>query len=158
MARTYGVVGVVGISAVDGPSGWCVLHQCGAHLCGSEWPEWYIGRCRRGVFTACGRLGPDFQRLRTGGGLPAAFVAIRLVAGDRQTGALKLELQHPMSAFTRMTAKSLVLFFGWVIALLAPTAGVLLWKSYGGTIFWPELAAVVFGHLLNAGLTIALAC
>ncbi len=29
------------------------------------------------------------------------FVAIRLVAGDRQSGALKLELQHPMSPLSR---------------------------------------------------------
>jgi ABC-2 type transport system permease protein len=32
-----------------------------------------------------------------------------------------------------------------------------LWNSYGGSIYPPELAAVAFGHLLNAGLTIALA-
>src|SRR5215469_6700849 len=29
------------------------------------------------------------------------FVAIRLVGGDRQSGALKLELQQPLSPFTR---------------------------------------------------------
>jgi hypothetical protein len=34
---------------------------------------------------------------------------------------------------------------------------VLLWKSYGGSVYPPELASVVFGHFLNAGLTIALA-
>src|SRR5207248_5409711 len=33
----------------------------------------------------------------------------------------------------------------------------LLWKSYGGALYAPELAAVAAGHLLNAGLTIALA-
>src|SRR6266581_2873179 len=36
------------------------------------------------------------------------FVAIRVVAGDRQSGALKLELQHGMSAFARISAKALV--------------------------------------------------
>src|SRR5215217_9385830 len=40
------------------------------------------------------------------------FVAIRLVAGDRQSGALKLELQHPMSAFTRVGVKMVVLLSG----------------------------------------------
>ncbi len=34
---------------------------------------------------------------------------------------------------------------------------MLLWSSYGGSVYAPELATVVFGHLLNAGLTIALA-
>ena len=33
------------------------------------------------------------------------FVAIRLVAGDRQSGALKLELQRGMPAFARIAAK-----------------------------------------------------
>src|SRR5262249_12163773 len=40
------------------------------------------------------------------------FVAIRLVAGDRQSGALKLELQRGMPAFARVSAKGLVLFAG----------------------------------------------
>src|SRR5215472_263354 len=44
------------------------------------------------------------------------------------------------------------------MALLAPVVAVLLWRAYGGSIYMPELATVVFGHLLNAGLTIALAC
>src|SRR5204862_2871162 len=46
------------------------------------------------------------------------FVAIRLVAGDRQSGALKLELQQGMSPFARMTAKGLVLLVGWMVAML----------------------------------------
>jgi hypothetical protein len=85
------------------------------------------------------------------------FVAIRLVAGDRQSGALKLELQHPMSPFTRMLAKALVLFAGWVVAGLAALLAFILWKSYGGASYAPEIAVVVLGHLLNAGLTIAFA-
>src|SRR5882757_2414749 len=37
------------------------------------------------------------------------FVAIRVVAGDRQSGALKLELQQGISAIARISAKALVL-------------------------------------------------
>src|SRR5262245_10354530 len=85
------------------------------------------------------------------------FVAIRVVAGDRQSGALKIELQHAMSSFKRITAKVVVLLIGWFIASLAPVAAILLWRSYGGSIYPPELASLVAGHLLNAGLTIALA-
>ena len=33
------------------------------------------------------------------------FVAIRVIAGDRQSGALKLELQHPMHPATRIAAR-----------------------------------------------------
>ena len=85
------------------------------------------------------------------------FVGIRLVGGDRQSGALKLEAQHAMSAFTRIAAKALVLLAGWLVATLAPIVAVLLWKSYGGSIYAPELGTVLLGHILNAGLTIALA-
>src|SRR5262249_2016516 len=85
------------------------------------------------------------------------FVAIRVVAGDRQSGALKIELQHTMSCFKRITVKVVVLLMGWLIASLAPCVAILLWSSYGGSIYPPELASVAAGHLLNAGLTIALA-
>jgi len=101
---------------------------------------------------------PTFSACELAAAFLLPFVAIRLVAGDRQSGALKLELQHPMPAFVRIGAKALVLLAGWSIASLAPSAAVLLWKSYGGTVYAPELATVIFGHLLNAGLTIALAC
>jgi ABC-2 type transport system permease protein len=85
------------------------------------------------------------------------FVAIRLVAGDRQSGALKLELQQGMSPFARITAKALVLLAGWLVAMLPPLSAILLWKSYGGAVYAPELVTLAFGHLLNAGLTIGLA-
>src|SRR6266852_9558746 len=100
---------------------------------------------------------PTFSACEVAAVFLLPFVAIRLVAGDRQSGALKIEMQHPMSAFTRIGAKALVLFGGWIVASTAPAAAVLLWKSYGGSIYPPELATVAFGHLLNAGLTIALA-
>jgi hypothetical protein len=85
------------------------------------------------------------------------FVAIRIVAGDRQSGALKLELQNAIPAFARIAAKALVLFAGWLFAMLPPLSAVLLWKLYGGSVYPPEVLAVVAGHVLNAGLTIALA-
>ncbi len=85
------------------------------------------------------------------------FVAIRLVAGDRQSGALKLELQQGISPFARIAAKALVLLAGWLVAMLPPLSAVLLWKSYGGEVYIPELLTLTGGHLLNAGLTVALA-
>ena len=85
------------------------------------------------------------------------FVAIRLVAGDRQSGALKLELQQRMSAFARITAKGLVLLAGWMVAMLPPLGAILLWKSYGGSVYSSELLTLTAGHVLNAGLTIGLA-
>ena len=100
---------------------------------------------------------PTFSACELAAAFLLPFVAIRLVSGDRQSGALKLELQHPMPAFARVGAKALVLLAGWLIAFAAPLAAILLWKSYGGSIYPPELATVAIGHVLNAGLTIALA-
>jgi hypothetical protein len=85
------------------------------------------------------------------------FVAIRLVAGDRQSGALKLELQQGMSPYLRITAKAMVLLAGWLVAMLPPLSAIVLWKIYGGTVYPPELTTLAIGHVLNAGLTIALA-
>jgi hypothetical protein len=100
---------------------------------------------------------PTFSACELAAAFLFPFVAIRQVAGDRQSGALKLELQQPMSPVPRVTAKAIVLLVGWIISMAAPMVGVLLWKAYGGGIYAPELLTVILGHLLNAGLTIALA-
>jgi len=104
-----------------------------------------------------GVWGPTFSACELAAVFLLPFVAIRVVAGDRQSGALKLELQQPLSPFTRMAAKAAVLLAGWLLAMLAPCIGLVLWKTYGGTLYPPELLALVLGHILNAGLTIAVA-
>jgi hypothetical protein len=100
---------------------------------------------------------PTFSACELAAAFLLPFVGIRLVSGDKLSGALKIELQHPMPAFARIGAKALVLFAGWLVAFSAPLAAILLWRSYGGSVYPPEVATVAMGHLLNAGLTIALA-
>ena len=100
---------------------------------------------------------PTFSACELAAAFLLPFVAIRLVAGDRQSGALKLEVQHAMPAAQRVAAKALVLLAGWLIASIPAVAAVALWRSYGGFVYVPELSAVVAGHLLNAGLTVGLA-
>jgi ABC-2 type transport system permease protein len=100
---------------------------------------------------------PTFSACELAAAFLLPFVAIRVVAGDRQSGAMKLELQQPMPVFLRVVAKALVLMAGWIIASAPAVAAVVLWRSYGGSIYPPELASVVAGHVLNAALTIALA-
>src|SRR5262249_43386299 len=58
---------------------------------------------------------PTFSACEIAAAFLLPFVAIRLVAGDRQSGSAKIESQHAMSAFTRTIAKVLVLFGGWLI-------------------------------------------
>jgi ABC-2 type transport system permease protein len=100
---------------------------------------------------------PTFSACELAAAFLLPFVGIRLVSGDKQSGALKIELQHPIPAFARIGAKALVLFAGWLVAFTAPLAAIFLWRSYGGSVYPPEVATVAMGHLLNAGLTIALA-
>jgi hypothetical protein len=100
---------------------------------------------------------PTFSACELAAAFLLPFVAIRQVSADRQSGALKLELQHPMTTSARIAAKAVVLFGGWIIASLPTALAALLWRSYGGSVYVPELVTVFFGHLLNAGLTIALA-
>ena len=49
---------------------------------------------------------PTFSACELAAAFLLPFVGIRLVAGDKQSGALKIELQHPMSAFGRVSAKA----------------------------------------------------
>src|SRR4051795_2297390 len=58
---------------------------------------------------------PTFSACELAAAFLLPFVAISLVAGDRQSGALKIELQHQMPAFARIAAKGLVLVAGWLI-------------------------------------------
>ncbi len=100
---------------------------------------------------------PTFSACELAAAFLLPFVAIRVVSGDRQSGALKLELQQPMPLFWRVLAKALVLMAGWIIASTPALLAVILWWTYGGGFYLPELLAVISGHFLNAGLTIALA-
>jgi ABC-2 family transporter len=100
---------------------------------------------------------PTFSACELAAAFLLPFVAIRLVGGDRQSGALKLELQHPMPAIGRIAAKTIVLVGGWIVASAAPLVAIVMWLSYGGSVYVPELVTIALGHVLNAGLTIALA-
>ncbi len=100
---------------------------------------------------------PTFSACELAAAFLFPFVAIRLVSGDRQSGAIKIEMQNRIPAVARVGAKALVLLGAWIVASTAPLLAVVLWKAYGGTLYAPELVTVVFGHLLNAALTIAVA-
>jgi len=118
-----------------------------------------------GAGTACGLAcapligvwGPTFSAFEIVAIFLLPFVAIRVVAGDRQSCALTLELQRPLASMARVGAKMIVLLAGWSIGAVAALAAVALWASYGGSVYAPELAAAALGQALNASLTIALA-
>ena len=85
------------------------------------------------------------------------FVAIRLIAAEKESGALKLLLQLPGSVAEKLTAKGLVLIVGWLIAWLPGLVAIVLWRSYGGHIDASETANLLLGHLLRGTLSAAIA-
>src|SRR6187431_1014544 len=56
---------------------------------------------------------PTFSACELAAAFLLPFVAIRVVSGDRQSGALKIETQHSLSSLTRITIKCAVLMGGW---------------------------------------------
>jgi hypothetical protein len=104
-----------------------------------------------------GVWGPTFSAYELVAAFLLPFLAIRVMSVDRQTGASRLEEQGPLSNRVRIAVKAAVLGLAWLVASLPAVAALALWRSYGGAVHWPELASVWIGHLLNAGLTIALA-
>jgi hypothetical protein len=123
----------------------------------SHYAEVSSGAVGEALAPLVGVWAPTFSACELAAVFLLPFVAIRMVSGDRQSGALKLEIQQGLSPLARMAAKALVLFGGWFVAMLPPVSALALWKLYGGTLYPPELIALFVGHILNAGLTIALA-
>ena len=117
-----------------------------------------------GAGTGCGAVcaplvgiwGPTFGAYEISAAFLLPFVAIRMLAGDRHSGALIIEMQRPVTEFTRIGAKALVLLVGWTLTGLAAITAIALWKSYSGHAYAPEILVVAFGHVLNGALTIAL--
>jgi hypothetical protein len=123
------------------------------------------GEISTGAGTGCGFVcnpldgiwAPTFSAYEIASIFLLPFVAIRLVGGDRQSGAFAIEVQRPLSPITRIGAKALVLLVGWIATGGAALLAAVLWLSYGGTAYAPEILVAAVGHLLNAGITIALA-
>jgi len=89
------------------------------------------------------------------------FVAIRLIAAEKESGALKLLLQLPGSLLTKLGAKGVALILAWIVSWIPGIAAIALWKSYGGHVYGPETINLLFGHLLRgllaAGFAVAAA-
>lgn len=87
------------------------------------------------------------------------FVAIRLIAAEKESGAWKLALQLPANLNVAITAKVLALLAGWLVAWLPGLIAVILWKSYGGHLYAPETLNLLLGHwlrmLLSGGVAMA---
>ncbi|MEP6617783.1 MAG: ABC transporter permease [bacterium] len=85
------------------------------------------------------------------------FVVIRLVAAERETGALILMLQAPVRFRELMAAKGVALAIGWLVAGVPGLIALVWWSGMRGHVHAPELGAVVLGHLLRGVMTIGVA-
>src|ERR1700681_3700988 len=109
------------------------------------------------LFPLDGVVAPAFSAYEIAASFLLPFVAIRAIAGDRTSGALKLELQQGMMPVSMIGAKALVLAAGWLLAGLPLVIAGILWTSYGGSLFAPEIGSLALRHLLHAGLVIGAA-
>src|SRR6187397_2030879 len=63
-----------------------------------------------------GLWAPTFSACELAAAFLLPFVGIRLVSGDLQSGAWKIEMQHPLSSRSRLLIKAAVLMCGWLLA------------------------------------------
>ena len=85
------------------------------------------------------------------------FVAIRLIGLDKQSGALKLLLQLPLSSLSLCGLKITAMALVWLVSLLPAVSALILWKTLGGHIYLPELLLLLAGHGLYSLTIIAIA-
>jgi len=82
------------------------------------------------------------------------FVAIRLVAAERENGAWVLLLQGPAGAARMMAIKAAALIAAWIAAWTPGFIAIALWRLYGGHVAAPETLNLLAGYLLRGMLTI----
>jgi ABC-2 type transport system permease protein len=111
----------------------------------------------QGLTPLDGILVPTFGAYDLAVTLLFPFVVIRLVAAEKQSGALKLILQFPTGLTAAMAAKVLALMLGWLIAWLPGIIALLLWQQYGGHLYGPETLNLLLGHLLHMTLSTGVA-
>lgn len=104
-----------------------------------------------------GFLSPTFGAYDLAATFFLPFVAIRLISAEKQSGSLKLSLQLPGSLGFQLGAKALVLVAGWIVTLVPGLIAIILWKIYGGHLYFPETANLLLGYFLRAMLSLGIA-
>ena len=111
----------------------------------------------QGLTPLDGILVPTFGAYDLAATFLLPFVAIRMIAAEKQSGGLKLLLQLPGSLAMKVSAKAVVLLAGWIVTLMPGLLAIVLWKSYGGHLYAPEVSNLLLGHFLRAMLSASIA-
>jgi hypothetical protein len=85
------------------------------------------------------------------------FVAIRLIGRDKQSGALKLLLQLPLSSAALCGLKITAMGLIWLISLIPAASVLIIFQNLGGHIYPAEMGILFAGHGLYALTVIAIA-
>ena len=85
------------------------------------------------------------------------FVAIRLVATEKSSGALKLMLQWPFSMRAQLASKCVALLVAWIVSLLPLCIALVMWLAYGGHLDTRETLNLIAGYTLRFILTASVA-
>ena len=104
----------------------------------------------RGMVPFEGILVPTLGAFYLAATLLLPFVAIRSIAQDKESGALKLLLQMPITPVWLVALKVIVMVIGVTALLLPPLSFVPIWLYLGGHVHLPELLNLLAGHALYA--------
>jgi ABC-2 type transport system permease protein len=85
------------------------------------------------------------------------FVAIRVLGGEKESGALRLLIQLPYRSSTLITAKLVAVFAAWAFSSVPAFSALAIWRMLGGHLSAPETLNLLFGHLLYGLLVGAIA-
>jgi hypothetical protein len=107
----------------------------------------------QGLTPLDGILTPTFGAYDLAATFLFPFVAIRMIASEKQSGGLKLLLQLPGGLATKVAAKAIVLLGGWFVTLVPGLLAIGLWRIYGGHLYAPETLNLLLGHFLRAMLS-----
>ena len=117
-----------------------------------EFPE-----LARGMAPLEGILVPTLGALYLASTLLLPLIAIRAIARDKETGALKLLLQMPFTPAWLVTIKVAAIIIA-IIALFLPALSFIpIWLYLGGHVHTPELLNLLAGHALYALVIVGIA-
>lgn len=104
----------------------------------------------RGMTPLDGILVPTLGAFYLGTTLLFPFVAIRALGQDRESGAVKLALQWPVSPAALVAVKLAAVGAAWFLSLVVPLSALVFWQASGGHLAFAETANLFLGHALYA--------
>jgi ABC-2 type transport system permease protein len=104
-----------------------------------------------------GILVPTFGAFYVAVTLLFPFVAIRVLAQEKETGALRLLVQLPYRSSTLISTKLAAVLAAWILTSAPALSALVIWMTFGGHLSLPETSNLIFGHLLYGLLVGAIA-